>query len=145
MSKHRHSKDRMFITYNEHKYGIILGNWIVLEWGGKKDPKKAPLTKLPFDCCALSLEPFQNPVCTLEGHIFDIMYCPYINFRNIVPFIKKYKRNPVNGKPLKVTDLIKLNFHKNENDEYHDPISFKVFTDYTKLIVIKTSGTNGYK
>jgi len=38
--------------------------------------------------------------------------------------------------------LIKLNFHRNENGEYHDPISFKIFTDYTKLVAIKTSGLN---
>jgi len=59
---------------------------------------------------------------------------------NIIPFIKKYKKNPVSGDNLKVTDLIKLHFHKNEKGEYHDPISFKTFTDYTYLVAIKTSG-----
>ena len=34
---------------------------------------KVPLTKLPFNCCALSLEPFKNPVCTDEGNVFDIV------------------------------------------------------------------------
>jgi peptidyl-prolyl cis-trans isomerase-like protein 2 len=71
MSKHRHSKDRLFITYSEHKNGTSTCTSI--EWGGKKDPVKVPLTKLPFNCCALSLEPFQNPVCTPEGQLFDIM------------------------------------------------------------------------
>lgn len=44
------------------------------------------------------------------------------------------------GKPLKVADLIKLNFHKNAHNEYHDPISFKAFTNHTKIVAIKTSG-----
>lgn len=39
-----------------------------------------------------------------------------------------------------MTDLIQLKFHKNDKGQYHDPISFKVFTDHTKLVAIKTSG-----
>ena len=42
---------------------------------------------------------------------------------------------------MKITDLVKLNFYKNDKGEYHDPVSFKVFTDYTKIVAIKTSGT----
>lgn len=79
MSKHRHSKDKLYVTYSEH----------MLERGGKKENKGTPLTRLPFDHCSLSLEPFKNPVCTSEGHVFDIV--------NIVPFIRKYRRNPING------------------------------------------------
>jgi len=64
MGKKRHSKDRLFITSTEHKY----------EWGGKKDATKAPVAKLPFYCCSLSLMPFEDPVCTKDGTIFDIVY-----------------------------------------------------------------------
>jgi len=59
---------------------------------------------------------------------------------NIIPFIKKYKRNPVTGKPLKFNQIIKLKFHKNQKGEYHDPVAFKIFTDYTKIAAIATSG-----
>lgn len=79
MSKKRHSKDKMYITQSEYK----------LDWGGFKEKKQIPFTILPFYCCALSLQPFDNPVCTIEGHIFDII--------NIVPFIKNYKKNPLTG------------------------------------------------
>lgn len=48
MSKHRHSKDKLYVTYSEHQ----------LERGGKKENKSTPLTRLPFDHCSLSLEPF---------------------------------------------------------------------------------------
>lgn len=44
------------------------------------------------------------------------------------------------GDPLKITQLIKLNFHKNNKGEYHDPVSFKIFTDFTVIVAIKTSG-----
>ena len=100
MGKHNHNKDRLFITATEHK----------MEWGGKKDPEKVPISKLPFNCCSLSLLPFDNPVCSPDGVVFDIL--------NIVPFIGKYKKNPVTGTNLKITDLIKLNFYKNDKGYY---------------------------
>lgn len=79
---------------------------------------------MPFYCCALSLAPFEDPVCTPEGHVFDILY--------IMPFIKKYQRNPVTGKPLKASELIKMYWTKSDNpntvNEYQDPISYKIFT-----------------
>ena len=126
MGKHKHSKDRMFITYSELKS----------DWGGKKDPQHIPIAKLPFFCCALSLMPFQNPVCSPDGVVFDVITILF-KIVNIIPFIKKYKVNPVTGFTMKVTDLIKLNFHKNEKNEYHDPISFKVFTEFTKIVAIR--------
>lgn len=41
---------------------------------------------------------------------------------------------------MKITDLIKLNFFKNERGEFHDPISYKTFTDHTHIVSIRTSG-----
>jgi peptidyl-prolyl cis-trans isomerase-like protein 2 len=122
MGKKRHSKDRLFITTTEHKY----------EWGGKKDPIKTPYSKLPYNCCALSLLPFENPICTKEGIIFDIV--------NILPFIKKYKKNPVNWEPLEAKDLVKLHIHKNDKGEYHDPVTYKVFTEHTHIVAIANTG-----
>ncbi len=63
------------------------------DWEGKKDKKKIPFVKLPFNCCALSLLPFEDPVCTNEGNVFDIYH--------IIPFIKKYHRCPITGHALK--------------------------------------------
>lgn len=39
---------------------------------------------------SLSLQPFEHPVCTPEGAVFDLL--------NIVPYLKKYGHNPVSGK-----------------------------------------------
>jgi peptidyl-prolyl cis-trans isomerase-like 2 len=95
MGKHRHSKDKMHITYTEMKE----------DWEGKKDVKKIPFAKLPFHCCALSLSPFRDPVCTEEGNVFEGIY--------IAEFIKNFQRCPITGKPLRMRDLIKMHWTKN--------------------------------
>lgn len=88
--------------------------------------------KLPFHCCALSLQPWENPFCTLEGTIYDLV--------NILPWIKQYKSDPVTGKPLDPKSLIKLNFYKASSGEYHCPITFKVFNQHSHIIAIKSTG-----
>ncbi|KAG0053050.1 RING-type E3 ubiquitin-protein ligase ppil2, partial [Gryganskiella cystojenkinii] len=88
--------------------------------------------RLPFDCCSLSLQPFEHPVCTEDGIIFDLV--------NIVPYLKKFGTNPATGEKLDAKTLIKLNFFKNANDEYHCPITLRVFNENTHIVAIKTSG-----
>ncbi|XXG56876.1 hypothetical protein AAC387_Pa03g4183 [Persea americana] len=123
MGKKQHSKDRMYITKTE---------WAT-EWGGAKSKDASiPYKKLPFYCCALTFTPFEYPVCTIDGSVFDVM--------NIVPYIKKYGKHPVTGAPLKPSDLISLTFHKNSEGEYHCPVLSKVFTDYTHIVAVRTTG-----
>ena len=71
-------------------------------------------------------------MCTLSGIIFDI--------DNIVPWVQKNGTNPVDGKPFKISELVKLNFHQNAEGEYVDPVTFKAFTVNTHLVAIKSSG-----
>ena len=59
---------------------------------------------------------------------------------NIVPFVERFGKNPVNGKKLRVDDLIKLTVHKDGEDNFICPVSKKVFTDSSKIVAIKTSG-----
>ncbi|EQC26258.1 hypothetical protein SDRG_15919 [Saprolegnia diclina VS20] len=122
MGKNQHSKDRMFITASEHKY----------LYGGKKEEVRRAYRRLPFDCCSISLKPFENPVCTREGHLFDI--------EAVIPYVKEHNINPVTGQPLAVKDLIKLRFHKNASGEYFCPVTYKVFTNSTKIAAVATSG-----
>jgi len=124
MGKKRHTQDKMWITYKE----------LVSDWGGKSEveSKTPQFKKLPFYCCSLAFTPFQDPVCLADGTIFDIV--------NILPYIKKHKKNPITGFPLKSTDLIKLNFHTNQESEYHCPITFKVFNDNSYIIAIRETG-----
>ena len=71
-------------------------------------------------------------MCTAQGTIFDLT--------NILPWIKKHGTNPVDGSALKSSELIKLNFAKNDEGEYVDPVTFKVFTDNTHIVALRNTG-----
>ncbi|KAL9130778.1 MAG: hypothetical protein Q9217_001126 [Psora testacea] len=88
--------------------------------------------RLPFNFCAVSLQPFTTPVCTADGTIFDL--------DNILSWLHKHGTNPVTGKPLSVNELITLHFVKNEQGEYTDPVTFKVFTNNSHIVAIKNTG-----
>ncbi|KAJ3247493.1 Peptidyl-prolyl cis-trans isomerase cyp8 [Chytriomyces hyalinus] len=118
--------DKMYITHSE---------WTQLDFGagGFKNRKTGrEFKRLPFDCCALSLLPFEVPRCTRDGLIFDLVH--------IVPWIKKHGTNPVTGVKLSTADLIPLHFHKNAEGKYHDPITFKVFSENTHIVAVATTG-----
>ncbi|KAB8200153.1 peptidyl-prolyl cis-trans isomerase [Aspergillus parasiticus] len=129
------------------RHGIDFGNrWVIThsEWasgdsysasagaGGGKGGDNAPFKRLPFNFCSLSLQPFAHPVCTPSGTIFDLT--------NILPWIKKHGKNPVDGTPLKNSDLIKLNIAKNESGDYVDPVTYKVLTDNTHIVALRNTG-----
>jgi peptidyl-prolyl cis-trans isomerase-like protein 2 len=89
--------------------------------------------RLPFNYCAVSLQPFTDAVCTESGTIFDLTH--------ILTWLSKHPgTNPIDGSSLKRDDLITLNFTKNEDNEYIDPVTFKVFTDNTHIVALKKSG-----
>ncbi|CAI2365354.1 unnamed protein product [Moneuplotes crassus] len=124
MGKKRHTQDKMWISTTEH----------IIDWGGKGSTihGKQKFQKPLFYCCAISFLPFSSPVATPDGTIFE--------FTNIVPYIQKYKKNPVNGDPFKLSDLIKLKFSKNEKGEYYCPITGKIFNEYSHIVAIKETG-----
>jgi Zinc-finger of nitric oxide synthase-interacting protein len=86
---------------------------------GYKEKKASGMERLPFNCCSLSFTPFEDPVCTEDGSVFDIS--------NIVPYINKQHTHPVTGEPLDLEQLIPLTFHKNGEGEYECPVMKKVF------------------
>ena len=43
----------------------------------------------------------------------------------------------MNGQPLKTSDLVKLQFAKNEDEEYVDPVTYKALTDNTHIVAIR--------
>merc|ERR1712080_470762 len=102
------------------------------ERGGKKEERKTVFRRLPYNCCSISLLPFEHPLCTVEGVVFDLM--------NVLPFLKKFKKSPVTGEPMTPKDLIKLNFSKNTDDDYHCPITSKIFNENSRIVAIKTTG-----
>jgi peptidyl-prolyl cis-trans isomerase-like 2 len=117
------STDKMYMTASEWQY----------EFGGAKQKRiQNEFKRLPFSCCSLSFLPFEHPVCTPDGMIFDLL--------NIVPWLKKHGTNPITGESLEGKSLIKLHWYKNDKDEYHCPITFKIFNDHTHIVAIRTSG-----
>lgn len=77
-------------------------------------------------------QPFEDPYCDLNGNIFDL--------QPLLPFLKKYKINPVTGQPMDVKSLIKLNFHKNTESELHCPVLIRNFTNNSHIAAIRTTG-----
>lgn len=115
--------DKLYITHGEWSSGF---------GGATVKREEVHFKGLPFDCCALSLKPFSDPVCTPEGIIFDIL--------NIVPYIRKYGTNPVTGEPLDVKSLLKLNIQKNADGEYYCPITLKTLNDNVHIVANKKTG-----
>jgi len=127
MGRKQHQGDKLWLTTQEMKYFF----------GGKRpdrktDPDEVDFKRLPFDHCSISLQPFENPYCDDQGHVFDLVH--------IVPYMKKYKANPCTGEPLDSKGLTKLNMQKNAHGEYHCPVMYKVFNTSTHIAAIKTTG-----
>ncbi|KAJ5677737.1 uncharacterized protein N7477_003370 [Penicillium maclennaniae] len=108
---------------------LYRGRWC---FQGQNGGPHAAFKRLPFNFCSLSLQPFAHPVCTPTGTIFDLT--------NILPWIKKHGTNPVDGSPLKNSDLIKLTIAKNEDGDYVDPVTYKPLTDNTHIVALRNTG-----
>lgn len=123
MGKRQHQKDKMYITSTEYTQF----------YGGKKaEIPQANFRRLPFDHCSLSLQPFEYPMCTVDGVVFDLM--------SIVPWIKRFGTNPITGEKLEAKSLIKLNFSKNNEGKYHCPVLYTVFTNNSHIVANKVTG-----
>lgn len=130
----------MFLYYVALSFFFIYRYLTYTEWTTLYGGKKAATTskedenfkRLPFDHCCLSLQPFEHPYCDRDGNIFDL--------QALIPFLKKFKVNPVTGKPIELKSLIKLKFYKNSEDEFHCPVLFKQFSKSTHIAAIATTG-----
>lgn len=117
--------DKDYITYSE---------W-TNDFGGAKQKQVGAddFKRLPFYCCNLSLRPFEVPVCTKSGEIYDFM--------QIIPFLRRNgNKHPITGEDLKPSDLIRLTFHRNDGGEFYCPITRKTLTNNSKIVVNKKSG-----
>ncbi|ORY63534.1 peptidyl-prolyl cis-trans isomerase cyp8 [Pseudomassariella vexata] len=134
--------DKLYITHSEWSSSDAFS----ASTGARTGANNGSFKRLPFNFCAASLQPFKNPVCTAEGQIFDLEV--------ISKWLENHKTNPVNGEPLALRDLIKLNFARNGDldskgkdgsggdgkGDLIDPVSFKVFTDNTHIVAIRHGG-----
>ncbi len=98
MGKRRHNQDKAYISAKEHAQ----------DWGGKQEERtKEHMVRLPFDYCNIGLTKAKEPYCTKDGIVFDLL--------SIVPYLRKHGNiNPCTGDPLTQSELVKLNFSKNE-------------------------------
>ena len=94
----------MFLSATEHKHTA-----------GFKEKGAVAVQKLPFTHCALSLVPFEDPVMTPDGSVFDV--------RQLVPFVRKHKKNPVTGEPLETRDIKALVFARNTDGQFCCPVT----------------------
>ncbi|XXG96581.1 Membrane protein ptm1 [Hypoxylon texense] len=131
--------DKLYITHSEWSSSDSYS----ASTGSRSGANGASFRRLPFNFCAASLQPFQNPVCTPDGTIFDVEV--------ISKWLENHKTNPVNGEPLAARDLIKLNFARNGDvdtkgadglgsdgkGDLIDPVTFKVLTDNTHIVAIR--------
>ncbi|GAA6036688.1 hypothetical protein JCM8097_003428 [Rhodosporidiobolus ruineniae] len=122
------SNDKLYVTHAEHSGA--LGQHTAGSIGAQK--KNTVLSKLPFDCCALTLKPFDTPVCTTDGTIYELLA--------IIPFLREHGTDPMTGQKMSPGDLVRLNFARNNEGAYHDPITYKVFNDHTPIAAVKTTG-----
>ncbi|KAF2748820.1 peptidyl-prolyl cis-trans isomeras-like protein-like 2 [Sporormia fimetaria CBS 119925] len=124
--------DKLYITHSEWSSADSFSNSRGAN-AGKPGGNNAAFRRLPYNYCAVSLQPFTDPVCTQSGTIFDLTH--------ILTWLSKHPdTNPVDGSPLKRSDLITLHFAKNEDGEFVDPVTYKVFTDNTHIVALRNTG-----
>ncbi|KZT30604.1 cyclophilin-like protein [Neolentinus lepideus HHB14362 ss-1] len=130
------NSDKLYITHAEHSG--MFGQHTASTSGFKAKPQTPhPGNLTPFDCCALSSQPFQNPVCARNadgtGNVFELT--------NIIPWLKQHNNiNPVTQEPLIPADLVPLHYARKASGEIHDPISFKPFSQHSHIVAIATTG-----
>lgn len=125
--------DKLYITQSEHsgaegRHGASTGI--------THRKISAKYKKLPYYYCSLSLQPWEFPVCVVN----DNKVATVFDLATIVPWLQSKGTNPTTGKPLDPKDLIKLVFSKNDEDEYCDPITKKIFNDHTHIVAIASTG-----
>ena len=108
---------------------------------------------LPFSHCALSLVPFETPVCirlpslNLDGSKSEgdqQQYGIIVENSAILPFLMKHKKDPITGRPMTSRDLITLHMDKDEEEDqrgldggsWQCPVMAKAFNDRTKVVAI---------
>jgi peptidyl-prolyl cis-trans isomerase-like protein 2 len=69
-------------------------------------------------------------------------YLPPSLLPELIPEPSSLSTDPVTGRPLTTSSLIKLNFFRNASSEnvYSDPVTFKPFTPHSHIVFIATTG-----
>lgn len=129
------NSNKLYITHAEHT-GELGQHSASVGYRAKASVPTAR-AQTPFDCCALSFQPFEHPVCARNkdgtGFVFDLV--------NIIPWLKKHNNtNPITKETLNPDDLIPLHYSRKPSGEMHDPISFKPFSVHSHIVAIASTG-----
>ncbi|KAI0756707.1 cyclophilin-like protein [Daedaleopsis nitida] len=130
------NSNKLYVTHAEHSG--MFGQHTASSAGFKtKEQAPHPGARTPFDCCALTFQPFSNPVCARNadgtGNVFELV--------SIIPWLKQHNNiNPVTQDPLLPSELITLHYSRKPSGEIHDPISFKPFSEHSHIVAIATTG-----
>lgn len=127
--KHKHSKDKLYKTVSELDSHYV---------GLNRDLELSYLhRRLKFDSCCLCLNTIVNqPVGLLD----DTQYCYVFDSLIVTKFVKKYPIHPVTGQKVSLKDLIRLRFFKNNQNEYHCPVTLKIFNQHSRIVANKRTG-----
>ena len=94
--------------------------------------------RLPFSHCALTLTPYETPVCNRHGVVFENTA--------LLPFLMQHKMDPVTGEPMSISknnnDVITLVMDKDEEGRWCCPILNKPFMDHTKIVAVLQPDNN---
>ncbi|CAE6516463.1 unnamed protein product, partial [Rhizoctonia solani] len=128
------SNDKLYITHTEHSAGLHSASSRGFR---AKQQGPHPGSRTPYDCCSLSFQPFDFPVCARNadgtGTVFELT--------NIIPWLKEHDNtHPHTSEPLKPSELIKLHYAKNSSGSLIDPITMKPFSEHSHIVAIATTG-----
>ncbi|TFK30765.1 peptidylprolyl isomerase-like protein 2 [Coprinopsis marcescibilis] len=130
------NSNKLYITHAEHSG--LHGSHSSSTGYRAKETASSKQSIVPFDCCAISYQPFSHPVCAKNtdgtGTVFDLV--------NIIPWLKQHNNtHPITKEPLSPSDLISLNYSRKEaTNQIHDPISFKPFSEHSHIVAVATTG-----
>ncbi|KAG7340196.1 peptidyl-prolyl cis-trans isomerase A [Nitzschia inconspicua] len=91
---------------------------------------------LPFSCCALTLTPFQVPVCTIVDDTHHPMYAVVFDNAALMEYVLQHKKDPVTGKPLQIHRIIRLTMDRDTEGRWQCPILTKPFADHSKIVAV---------
>jgi len=124
----KRQKEKQYESAREYRLNSQIRNGSSLRSGSE-------IRRLPFHCCALTLNPFNNPVCSPNGIIYELTA--------ILPHLLKYKSDPSTGEPMSSRDLVHLQMQKDESGNWTCPVLNKQFTDYSKIAAVRFASVDG--
>jgi len=89
--------------------------------------------QLPFECCALTLLPFEAAACTRQ----DGVLCDAVA---LLEYVKAHGTSPVTGEKVEKRDVLLLKTAKNAQGRWHCPLTYRVFGKHSKVAAIGTTG-----